>query len=419
MKHDPKTDPKSRLSASDALNALTASAMALPGLAGIADVARADGPVEMTTIDQEFSYYKEDKLRPKKTAFGGERERMEIYSYQFRASTPLTERSDLDVAGTVEKLSGASPWFVLPGDPSRDNRPVQVMSGATIDEQRGDLLGAGNYYFDQGKVTGSAGFSIENDYYAVNFGAGGERSFNEKNTTLSLGINASLDWLEPTDCEEFNRVCSENKQSVNVYAGLSQILTRHSAIQSTFSFGYATGFLSDPYKLAFIESNGATVADNRPDDRKQFTWFTQYRHHVSGFNGTLHFDYKLYVDDWSMNSHTFDIAWYQTLPWGIQITPNFRYYSQSQADFYENFYPDLRSDGLASSDYRLSPFGAITYGLKATKTLIDWPGEVDWEFALSYERYESSAGMAFQSVDNENPGLVSFRVFAGRITVKF
>jgi len=426
MKHrhhddsETKPRPQTRPSATDALNALTASAMALPGLTGLAGSASADGPVEETTIDKEYSYYREDKLEPRKTVQPNERERMEIHSYQFRVTTPLTERSDLDIAGTLETLSGASPWFVLPdlaGD--RDGRPVQVMSGATIDEDRGDLLVAGNYFFDQGKVSGSGGFSIENDYYSVNFGLGADRSLADKNTTLSIGVSTSLDWIEPTDCKDFNRVCSEDKQSVNVYAGISQILTRHSAIQSTVSFGYTTGFLSDPYKLAYIEDVGSAVSDSRPDDRKQFTWLTKYRHHVSGFNGTFHFDYKLYADDWEVNSHTFDLSWHQSLPWGFQLVPSFRYYSQSQAEFFENYYATARSDGLASSDYRLSPYGAITYGLKASWAYEDLIATSDWQLALSYERYESSAGKAFQRVDVENPGLVNFRVFAVRATVSF
>ena len=51
------------------VHALTAGAMALPGLA--AGTASADSPVEEFTIDGEYSRYEEDDLRPSKTAFGG------------------------------------------------------------------------------------------------------------------------------------------------------------------------------------------------------------------------------------------------------------------------------------------------------------------------------------------------------------
>jgi hypothetical protein len=400
------------------LYALTASAMALPGIAGRAS---AESPVKETTIEGDHSYYREDRLRPKKTVFDSERDRMEIFSYNFRVATPVSDRSDVEVNGTLETLSGASPWFVLPdiaGD--RDGRPIQVMSESTIDENRGDLLMTGNYYFDQAKLSASTGFSIENDYYSVNVGFGAERSFNDKNTTLSAGVAFSSDWIRPTDCKTLNRVCSEDKRSYAVFGGFSQILTRHSAVQSTFAFGYGEGFLSDPYKQAYIDTVGGLIErDSRPDDRKQYTWLTQYRHHVSAVDGTLHLDYKLYADDWSINSHTFDVAWYQSVPWQVQIVPSFRYYSQSQADFYEVYYDAPRNNGLYSSDFRLSPYGAIAYRLKVTKAVEDWPGKLDWQIALSYERYEQSAGLAFQSVDVENPGLVAFNLFAIRLTFKF
>ena len=239
MKH-----PKKQLDRSNpqVLSALTASAMALPGLVGTAS---ADGPVEETTLDfADYSFYKEDKLRPNKTAFGGERDRMEIHSYKFRLTTPLADRADLDVAGGYETMSGASPWFILPVD----GRPSQVMSQATIDDQRGDLQLTGNYYFDTGKGSLSGGFSIENDYWSVNLGLSGEKSFNDKNTTLSLGTGVSLDYIDPTDAKQFDRVRSEDKQSYTVYGAVSQILTRHSAIQSTVTYTRSEGYLSDPYK---------------------------------------------------------------------------------------------------------------------------------------------------------------------------
>ncbi len=410
MKH-----PKKQLDRSNpqVLSALTASAMALPGLAG---TAAADSPVEETTVDFDYSFYKEDKLRPKKTSFGVERDRMEIHSYKFRVSTPLLERSDLDVAGGYETMSGASPWFILP---DINGRPSQVMSEATIDDERGDLQLTGNYYFDTGKASLSSGFSIENDYWSVNFGLSGEKSFNDKNTTLSLGTGVSIDYINPTDSTQFNRVKDEDKQSYTVYGAISQILTRHSTIQSTVTYTRSEGFLSDPYKRAFIVNPGDFERDSRPDDRDQVTWLNRYRHHISRVDGTLHLDYRLYWDSWSMTSHTFDIAWYQSLPFGFQLVPSFRYYSQSSTDFYEVFYDTPRSNGLYSSDYRLSPYGAFSYRLKAIFTAEDVYNHWDFEAALSWERYESSAGLAFQSVGVENPGLVSFNVWAARLTFEF
>jgi hypothetical protein len=413
-KKNPDPSPATRPHGS-VVNALTAGAMALPGLA--AGTVSADGPAEEFTIDADYSHYKEDKIRPRKTIFGGERDRMEIDSYKFRLTAPLTSRSDLNVAGGYESMSGASPWFVLPGP---DGRPAQVMSGATIDDERGDMLVTGNYYFDSAKASLSSGFSVENDYWSINLGLGGEYSFNDKNTTISGGTGISFDWIDPTDSQQFDRTSNETKRSYTVYGAISQILTRHSTFQSPLTFGYSEGYLSDPYKRAYVDQLGGSFErDERPDDRMQFTWLNRYRHHVSAVNGTLHLDYRMYADDWSMNSHTFEVAWYQSLPYGFQFIPSFRYYSQSQAEFYEVFYDDFTSDGLYSSDYRLSPYGALSYRFKLSYTAEDVIGHLDVEAAVSYERYESSGGFAFQRVDQENPGLVAFRLYAARLTVRF
>jgi hypothetical protein len=398
---------------SHALNALTASAIALPGLAG---TAVADGgPVSKFSVDGGYSYYKEDNLPVNKSqASNPTRERMEIHSYQMRIEAPLDDRMDVSVDVGFETMSGASPWYVFQAAPGED--PVQVMSGATIDDKRFDVLGTGNYYFDWGSASASAGFSIEDDYYSGNMGLAASRDFNDRNTTLSAGTGVSLDWLEPTrDRQDPGRPKHENKQSINVYAGLSQVLTRHSVIQSTFSYDYSTGYLSDPYKRSLVLTGANTLPrDQRPSTRNQFTWLTRYRHHVSAFNGTLHLDYRFYADDWSINSSTFDIAWYQDLLWGIQIIPSFRYYSQSEADFYEPVYLAPKANNKYSSDYRLSPYGAISYRLKAEVTQ-EIAGGILIVGSLSYERYESDADLALQNVSIENPGLVDFHLFAGRI----
>ena len=48
------------------------------------------------------------------------------------------------------------------------------------------------------------------------------------------------------------------------------------------------------------------------------------------------------------------------------MIPSFRYYSQGKADFYAQLLRNgSRRDGLYSSDYRLSPYGAISWRIRA------------------------------------------------------
>jgi hypothetical protein len=392
------------------LSALTSSALALPGLAG---GARAEMPADRVSADYSYSYYAEDDLPSDKLAAGDDG-RYEIQMHQFHAATPVTERTDLNLDVVYETMSGATPWYVTDGG---SRGPIQVMTRATVDEKRTDALLTGSYYFERAKVSLSPGFSLENDYLALNGGLAGDLELNDKNTTLSGGGSLSFDQIDPTDADLFpTRPQSADKQSYSVFAGISQVIRRNIAVQSTLSYQYATGYLSDPYKQVAVAGD-PNNPDSRPGTRNQFAWLTRYRHHVEPLDGSLHADYQLYLDDWGITSHTLELAWYQSLFDAVQVIPSFRYYSQSQADFYSPFFSTPTQH--MSSDYRLSPYGAISWKLRAETQLEDWPAKLDWRASFTWERYLSDGKYALQSVSVANPGLVSFNLFTIQLSGRF
>jgi hypothetical protein len=382
----------------------------LPGLAG---PAAAEAPLPRVSAQYSYSRYSEDELPASKVTPGGERSRYEVDIHQLRLEGPAGDRIDLGLDLVHEIMSGASPWYVIP-DASGD--PVQVMSGATIEDARTDALLEATLHFDSGSTTLGGGISSENDYFAWNGSWRGERHFREKHTTLSGGAGFSVDTIEPTDADLFPlRPGKEHRQGYSVFAGIAQITGRESALQSTVTYQHNRGFLSDPYKRVLVA--GAPIADDRPSVRNQVSWLTRYRHHFSPVDGTLHADYRLYVDDWAVTSHTLELAWHQTLLRAIRLVPSFRYYSQSQAEFYGPFFDLPRGDGHHSSDYRLSPYGALSWRLRAETVFAT--GRIDWRAAVSWQRYLSSGDYALGHVEAENPGLVSFNLFSISLTGRF
>ncbi len=142
------------------------------------------------------------------------------------------------------------------------------------------------------------------------------------------------------------------------------------------TFGYQTGYLSDPYKLVFFVGDG-THPDVRPQEKFQYAWLTRYVRHFEQLNSAaLHADYRFYADDWGINAHTFELNWNQPLGDGWQIVPRFRYYSQDQADFYQPYFNANQLVGgsqqanFYSSDYRLAGFGTLTGGIKMVKEFL-------------------------------------------------
>jgi hypothetical protein len=392
------------------LAALTTSALLLPG------VARAQE--ERWTVDYGYSLYSEDDLDSSKLNAGSE-ERYDIDTHMLSMRGPITGRLDFGMDLVHESMSGATPWFVEQDATSGD--PVVVMTGASVEDTRTDFLGRGTYYFDTSRLNLASGYSTEDDYSAINFGFGTEHDFDEKNTTLSWGFGMSLDEIDPTPTATNANPSSEDKRTISLFAGWSQVLDRSSALQFALSYQNGDGFLSDPYKL--VSFSDGNVADNRPDERNQFSLLTRYRRHFSSVTGSLHLDYRFYVDDWDLNSHTVELGWYQSLFDDlIFIIPSVRYYTQSQADFYEPYFTTANAvdpDQHASSDYRLSPYGALSGKIRLEARLNDWPFHMAWRLGFSYERYQSSGSLAIKSVDTENPGLVSFNVFMINLSARF
>jgi hypothetical protein len=397
---------------SPVLQALTTSTMALPGLAGSA---AADTPIDQVTAEYSFSHYSEDSISSSKVA-SGDTDRYEIDVHQFRLAAPVTDRIDLALDVAHETMSGATPWYInAPNIAAGETDPRVVMTGASVDDARTDALIKGTYYLDRGTAALSTGISIEDDYLAFNGGIEGSRNFNEKNTTLSGGLGFSYDQIDPTQDGTPGRPSSEDKHSVSLMGGLSQVLARGTAIQSSLSYQYAGGFLSDPYKQVYV--GGPILPDTRPDQRHQLTWLTRFRQHFESISGTAHLDYSFYYDDWDVNAHTFEFAWYQSLFDVVRLIPSVRYYSQSQAEFYAPYFEGLPASGEFSSDYRLSPYGALAYRIRAETRFQTW--QLDWILNAAYERYNSSADLAFGSVDVENPALVSFDMFSVGFTTRF
>jgi len=418
-----------------ALTALTTSALALPGIAGSA---RADAPIERATSSASFSYYKEDKLSPSRFESSvGSRERYEVYTGQARFDIPTSKRTDLGIGLLYEEMSGASPWYVVADTtPGSGGKPLQVMSGATIEDRRFDLNVDLDFYMDSGKDTLSGGVSLEKDYRSLSFGIGTERNFNDKNTTLSLSGAASFDEIFPTDPElSTARPAAGEKWSVDVFAGLSQILTRASTIALTVNYKHSDGYLSDPYKAITDVASTGIFSDRRPDTKEQASFLLRYRHHIEPITASIHGDYRFYVDDWGVVSHTVELAWYQNFLEWLTITPSLRWYSQSKADFYEAVLPAGRLPSERSSDYRLSPYGAVSWKIKADVELLDlarydaprWLQAIgiseglDLIGSLSYERYLSDGDFGLVDVNEaeEAPGLVRFHVVAFALTGRF
>lgn len=384
-----------------ALAALYSAAFALPIYNKVATAAGT--PDNSPSVNVRISKYEEDRLSNGDFSGTGDRERYDIEVGQVRVVYPINDTMQVTVDSAYEKMSGASPWFVIP-DANGD--PVQVMSGATIDDSRFDFNAKLDIFKGSYTISPNLGISTEKDYDSVFGGISVARELDNKTTTIRGGIAASFDEVKPTDDPLIDpgRIDSDDKESYTAFVGIGQVINKNTVVQSTATISHYTGFLSDPYKLVSVTGLPG-ARDNRPDDRTQYIWSLQFRRWSELFNAALHADYRFYYDDWEIRSHTLDLGFLKHTDAGWSFEYSMRYYSQTQAEFYEPFYQAIRPDGYYSSDYRLSPYGALSFRVKLAETI------GDWTVSFSAERYISDKSYSLQSVDVENPGLVDFTLF--------
>ncbi|MGX2030564.1 DUF3570 domain-containing protein [Methylocaldum gracile] len=290
----------------------------------------------------------------------------------------------------------------------KGTKPVQRFQTQPRETRTMPVFGA-KYYFDEATLALSGGYSLEPDFKSSFGSINLSHEFNQKHTTVSAGYSLtsndiSRGTVHSTDSEHSH----DNDDSPNypelreesVFHGFStsiaQVLGKNTLFQGTASYTNQSGYLTNPYKYVYVrgeitpeeyyeisQAKAGTIdwksvtnlevvgielfRERRPDERNQWAFSGRLNRHIPALDASLHFDYRYYFDDWGIDSHTFELKWYQPLPFGIMAAPSIRYYSQSQADFFAPYFLAPRADGYYSSDFRLSGFGALSGGITFSK----------------------------------------------------
>jgi len=264
--------------------------------------------------------------------------------------------------------------------------------------------------------TGSAGVHISKEYDYLSLGVNGNLAydFNQKNSTVSLGLSYFQDTFEPeggipvafasmpvafgdNDAEnssakaDFNntrRIDSDDKTTADIMIGFTQVINRRMLTQFNYSYSKVDGYLNDPFKILSVVDNKGIAQDyryeNRPDSRVKQSLFAQTKYHFD--ENIIDVSYRYMWDDWKIDSHTIDSRLRIPLSSNSYIEPHLRFYQQTAADFYQPFLAQENSiPEFASADYRIGEMSAYTVGVKYGMKMSDGN---DLSFRLEYYRQD-------------------------------
>ena len=391
-------------------SSLLASTCALLGTAGNARADAGDW-----TVDTGVLYYSEqDRVQAIEPGA--------ILKRDFGDDTFLT------LHPVVDTLSGATPTGAMPSSgkssvtvtsPSGKTTTVAGAAGINpVDPNFKDFRKAISLTWSQpldrlSRLDLGASYSIEHDFKSQGVNALFSHDFNERNTTLSLGLASEWDLVFPIGgvhkplsvlphiiaspppppggggdggdngqegggggvITTKNPViaASENKRVNDLLLGVSQVMNRDWLTEFNYSYSRSTGYQNDPYKVVSILNTKAgttpvgqpifNIYENRPDLHQKQALYWGNKVYLGG--DVLDFSYRYGWDDWGIRSSTYEMRY--RMSWGgdFYVMPHLRWYRQNAADFYHRgLLATDKPPPFVSADYRLAAFTARTVGIE-------------------------------------------------------
>lgn len=229
--------------------------------------------------------------------------------------------------------------------------------------------------------------SKEYDYLSLGMNANLAKDFNQKNTTVSVGLALAQDMIEPeggipkplntsftgvkadneSAFDDTRLVSDDDKTTVDLLFGVTQVINKRMISQFNYSYSKVDGYMTDPFKVvSIVNNNGVTqqnIYESRPDTRSKHAFFAQTKVHFDSL--VLDTSYRYMTDDWDIDSHTIDSRFRIALAGDYYIEPHIRFYQQSAAEFYSTFL--VSGDVIpefTSADYRIGELSSYTLGVK-------------------------------------------------------
>ncbi len=336
-------------------------------------------------VEFYYGYYKDDN-------------RLTVTTPSVSISKDLLESTNIRLKYTYETFEKeAPPEDIL--DAVTGATTVSGGTGGGFEEVRQETIVGLSHQTDGTTLGGSYFYGDEDDFQSNAFSFAVSQELFQKNLTLTAVAGISFDEVDNLDKKSFESF-PKDKDIYTLTVAAAQIINPKTAVTGGYSYSRIEGFQSLPLRKIRIESSptpGVVVsnifAESHPDTRDRNTvFFRLKRYFLSRTAADINLSY--YFDSWGVRAFGNELRLLQYLKDHLIVRFRYRFYSQSNADFFATRYTTKQS--LMSADTRLRDFDTHTIGLKWIYGLNHTGVRAlrDWFVSLGYDRYiETNGGL--------------------------
>lgn len=245
-----------------------------------------------------------------------------------------------------------------------------VTTASPYEEERTQTSLGLDYLHDRWIMSLGLTRSEENDYSAETLSLGISQDLFGDLTTISLGYSLGDDEVSRRGDSDFSDTVDRQQYRL----GLSQILTRNLLLGLSFETITDEGFLNNPYRsVRYADPNSAVgysfESEIYPRTRSSDAAAIRFRYHLP-YRAAIHGEYRKYSDTWEIDADTYELGYTQPVAGGWTVEGRLRSYSQSQADFYSDLFPQSRYQNFMARDKELSRFASSSVRVGVTYDLV-------------------------------------------------
>ena len=255
------------------------------------------------------------------------------------------------------------------------NYYADMISGASVDveataskysETRTEYSVGADYLYDKTILGVGYTQSDEDDYSAQTFRVSVSQDFFGDLTTLSMGYAFGDDTVRRNGDDVFE----DEAQHQSFRLELSQILTTQLIMNVGIESVTDEGFLNNPYRsVRFRDSSSANgfsyQAENYPRTRNSDAMAIRAMYYLP-YRAALRGEYRYYTDSWGIDAHNGEVSYTHPLGDHWEFDASFRYYDQTNADFYADIFAFQDAQNFLARDKELAAFNSTSIGAGAS-----------------------------------------------------